>query len=88
MRILSEININSTEEEISKFCEAVPMMGLGSEMRQMYMDYGINLLNLKQQQKLLNEQNNYNRKQLFSSWILNVGTWALVLVTLLLVNFD
>ena len=87
MRTLSEITINSSDEEIKEFCEAVPMMGLGSEMRQMYMDYGINLLNLKQQLKLLKEQEDYNKKQLTWSRILAVGTWALVIATLLLVKF-
>lgn len=82
MRILSEINIDSTEEQILKFCQEVPMMALDVQMRQMYMDYGTNLLLLKQQQKLLIEQNIYNRRQLFWSGGLVIGTWALVAVTL------
>jgi len=88
MRTLSEINLKSTEDEITKFCEDVPMMGLGSEVRQMYMEYGINLLVLKQQQKLLDEQGGYNKKQLFWSRILAVATISVAVATILLVKFS
>ncbi len=87
MKKLSDIKINSTEEQIIEFCEAVPMLpDLSSEMREMYLHYGTSLLTLKQEEKLLAEQNTYNQKQLFWSRALTVGTWALVLVTLLLVK--
>ena len=86
MKTLSEVNINSTEEQIFKFCEEVPMTGMSSEMREMYLHYGTSLLALKQQQKLLIEQNTYNQKQLFWSRTLTIGTWALVVATLLLIK--
>ncbi len=87
MRTLSEINVNSTEEEITKFSQEVPMMSLSSEIRQMYMNYATSLLVVKQQQKLINDQQLYNEKQLFWSRILAIGTWALVVATLLIVKF-
>jgi len=88
MRTLSEINIHSTEQQILQFCQAIPMMALDVQMRQMYMDYSINLLALKQQQKLLDEQNQYNQKQLV--WARTVAITAIVsvLVTLGLLKFD
>lgn len=87
MRLLSEVSIDSSEGEIIKFCEGIPMMALDVQVRQMYMDYGTTLLTLKQQQKLLIEQNIYNNKQLFWSRTLTVATWALVVATLLLIKY-
>lgn len=87
MRTLSEININSNDEEIFKFCEEVQMTGLSPEIRQMYLHYATSLLGLKQQQRLLNEQNDYNKNQLYWSRALTIGTFALVVATLLLVKF-
>jgi hypothetical protein len=48
---------------------------------------GLAFLNFKLQEELLEKQNIYNNKQLFWSRMLAVGTWALVLVTLLLVKW-
>lgn len=64
------------------------MMSPSSEVRQMYMNYVTNLLAIKQQQKIIADQKEYNNKQLFWSRILAVGTWALVIATLLLVKLD
>ena len=88
MRTLSEISIHSAEEEIIKFGQEVPMMSPSSEVRQMYMSYVTSLLAIKQQQKLITDQKEYNAKQLFWSRVLAVGTWALVIATLLLVKLD
>ena len=48
---------------------------------------GIAFLNLKLQEEVLKKQNEYNAKQLWWSRVLAIGTWALVLATLLLVKF-
>jgi len=82
MRTLREININSTEEEIYKFCEDVPMMGLSSEMREMYLHYATSLLSLKQQQKLLNDQSVFNEKLLKQNRNLTIATWGAVFIAL------
>lgn len=47
---------------------------------------GLAFLNHKIQEELLEKQNEYNRKQLFWSRTLAIGTWALVIATLLLVS--
>jgi len=49
---------------------------------------GLAMLNYKLQAELLDNQNEYNKKQLSWSRILAIGTWALVIVTLLLVKFN
>ena len=84
MRTLKEININSTEEEISKFCEDIPLLGLNSEIRQMYMDYATSLLIVKQQQKLLADQNSFNEKTLKTNKRLVTATWVLVIISVLI----
>lgn len=88
MRILSEINIHSTEEQILKFCQDVPMMAMDVQVRQMYMDYATNLLALKQQQKLLIEQNQYNQRQLFWARVVAISTVLSVLVALGILSFN
>lgn len=88
MRLLSEINFESTEEKILKFCQDISMMGLDVQVRQMYMDYGTNLLTIKQQQKLLIEQNEYNKKQLNWTRVMAVATVVSVLIALGFLKFD
>jgi len=48
---------------------------------------GATFINFQLQKHLIKEQNEYNKKQLFWSRALTVGTWLLVLATLLLVYF-
>jgi hypothetical protein len=81
------INLDSSEEDIVNFCnlESNQSPGYGHEMR---LNYGLNLLSLKQQKSLVQEQNHYNNKQLFWSRVLAVATIALVIATILLVKFN
>ena len=87
MRTLTEININKTEEEITKFAQEIPLMSPSSEIRQMYMDYATSLLLAKQQQKLMEDQRKYNKEQLSLSRNLVIATWALVIATLLIIKY-
>jgi len=48
---------------------------------------GTSLLNIKFIEEFLEEQKKYNQKQLTLSRFLTIGTWALVIATLLLVWF-
>jgi len=48
---------------------------------------GAVFINFKLQRKLLDEQNEYNRKQLYWSRILAIATICLVIATLLLLKF-
>ncbi|MCK5211946.1 hypothetical protein KAJ89_04550 [Candidatus Parcubacteria bacterium] len=48
---------------------------------------GSTFINFQLQKQLIKEQNEYNKKQLSWSRSLTIGTWFLVLVTLLLVIF-
>ena len=50
-------------------------------------DLGLAYLNFKLQEEILQNQNDYNDKQLFWSRSLAIGTWLLVLATFLLVKF-
>lgn len=48
---------------------------------------GATFINFKLQKRLIEEQNSYNKKQLFWSRALTIGTWLLVIATLLLIKF-
>ena len=80
------LNLDSSEKDILAYCqkEADQAPGYGHEMK---LNYGLNLLLLKQQNKLLNDQKIYNQKQLFWSRILAVATICLAIATILLVRF-
>ena len=52
-----------------------------------YQRLGGIFINFKLQKKLIEEQNKYNKKQLFWSRALTIGTWLLVIAALLLVYF-
>ena len=67
----------SIEEMEEKINNCVP------EMQQI----GAIFIIFKLQKKLLDEQNEYNRKQLFWSRVLAIATICLVLATLLLLKF-
>lgn len=85
---LKEITSHSSEEDILAFCQehanGNPGVGTGHEMK---LSYGLNLLLVKQQKSLLDEQREYNSKQLFWSRILAIATFVLALATVLLVKF-
>ena len=48
---------------------------------------GAIFINFKLQKMLIEKQNEYNRKQLFWSRTLTIGTWLLVIATFLLIKF-
>jgi hypothetical protein len=75
--------IQSTNEEIAAFCEneASQAPGYGHEMK---LNYGVNLLAIKQQKKLIDDQNNYNRQMLATNRKLVYATWVLAAATILL----
>ncbi|MGC9610607.1 MAG: hypothetical protein ABSE68_00025 [Minisyncoccia bacterium] len=78
-------DVNSSEEEIVTFCQQEaggnPGVGVGHEMR---LNYGLNLLAHKQQQKLLANQDNSNRNLIFWTKILALTTIGLAMVTAIL----
>lgn len=80
------ITIESSEKDILEFCEneANQAPGYGHEMR---LSYGQNLLIIKQQKRLVEDQNIYNKKQLFWSSILALATIGLTVATVLLIKF-
>ena len=83
---INDIKIDSSEKDILDYCkyEADQAPGYGHEMK---LNYGLNLLSIKQQKKLLDDQNTYNKNQLFWSRIIAVATIMLALATILLVKF-
>lgn len=74
------MNIFNTKQSLEELEEKID--GCIPEMQQA----GAVFINFKLQKKLLDEQNKYNRKQLFWSRILAIATAGLVLATLLLVK--
>jgi len=42
----------------------------------------------KKHKELIDQQNAYNKRQLFWAKLLTIGTWALVIATMLLVKFS
>jgi len=83
---INDIKIDSPEKDILEFCknEADQAPGYGHEMK---LNYGLNLLSIKQQKKLIDDQNTYNQDQLFWSRVLAVATICLAIATVLLVTF-
>src|SRR3989344_5791675 len=82
------LDIKASEDEILAFAKDIPLIGISAEVRQMYMNYTIGLLSLKQQEKLLIAQNDYNRKQVF--WARTVAITAILtfLVTLGILKYN
>jgi hypothetical protein len=80
-------DINSTEDEIVVFCkqEAGNAPGYGHEMK---LNYGLNLLSVKQQKKLVDDQNEFNKKILGLNTGLVRATWALAGATIILALID
>lgn len=82
-------NLDVSEEDILGYAQQIPLMpDLSPEVRHMYMDYTTSLLTLKQQQKLLAEQNRYNQKQLIWTRVMAIATVVSVLVALGILKFN
>jgi hypothetical protein len=86
---ISNINISSSDQEIVEFCRQAiaDKYFTSSHQQDLYLNYGISLLNLKQQQRLQKEQQNYNNTQLFWSRILTIATIVTALATIALIKF-
>jgi len=60
-----DLNVNSSEEEILESSKEIfRVFGSTSETKQLGMQYNLQLLSLKQQKKLLDDQNSFNRETL------------------------
>lgn len=83
-----EVNMDSSEEAIIAFCEKHATgnpVYYGNEMK---LNYGLDLLSLKQQKKLLDDQNQYNTDILKANKKLVYATLAAVLVALVIGLFQ
>ena len=86
---LKQYNINTPVKKIIEACQQVKDTSETSEMREISLNYLVNLLHLKQQRKLLEEQNKFNmslietnKKLVKATWALAIATGILVLVTI------
>jgi len=83
---MENITLNSTDEEIltvaKNHANGNPGVATGHEMK---LSYALNLLIVKQQKKLIEDQNNFNKKQIKWTGGLVIGTWTLAIATFLLV---
>jgi hypothetical protein len=81
-------NLDSSEEEIISWLQEVPLMGKGAEIRQMDINYGLGLLQIKLQKSIANDQHNTSTSLIRATWALAFATIALVFATIALVFFD
>ena len=84
MQEVEKLNIETSEENLIAFCRNIalePM--LSSEVRAMYQNYAISILNLKQQKKLLEEQRDSSKNLIKATWALAGATILLVIVDLI-----
>ena len=81
-------DMKANEDEILAFANEIPLMGISAEIRQMYMNYTIGLLYIKQQEKLLTAQNEYNSKQVFWARTVAITTILALLVSLGILKFN
>lgn len=79
-----EYNLETPEEELIKLCQKLPVSSPNNESI-LLLDYCLGLLQLKQQKKLLDEQNKFNEKLLrWNKWLV-YATWVLAIATIILV---
>ena len=83
MQKIEKLNIETSEEELFKLCKDLPLYGdYSSEVRTMYQNFAVNLLILKQQKRLSDDQIKSNRKLVNATWVLAGATILLVVVDL------
>lgn len=84
MQEIENLNIETSEKDLIAFCRNIPLVGhLSPEVRAMYQNYAINLLGLKQQKRLLEDQRGSSRKLIVATWALAGATIVLVVVDLI-----
>ncbi len=87
---MGEFNINMSIEDILNKMNDNKGMTETIHAGPCFLQYKLNQKLLQDQEKkhkeFLELQNNYNHKQLFWSRLLVIGTWALVIATLLLTH--
>ena len=85
MQEIEKLNIETDEKELVDFMRKIPLVGsYSSEVRTMFQNFAANLLNLKQQKKLLEDQKGSNKKLVIATWVLAGATIALAIITLIL----
>ena len=96
---ITKFNTSSEEEDITLASQyVIAQQGGTSEGRGFQLEYLLNLLNLKKQEKLLKDQNNFNEKILernedlisvtkrlanYTKWSVT-ATWILVIATIII----
>ncbi|MEA3450200.1 MAG: hypothetical protein U9Q85_04500 [Patescibacteria group bacterium] len=78
-------NHNSSEKNLTVAISSGANQGLNPNENSVFINYINSLLNSKQQQKILTEQTDFNLKILKTNKNLVYATWALVVVSMLLV---
>jgi len=89
---LKEYDILTSDDEIIKACQRVESQTfLSSEGKDLYLNYLTNLSHLKQQKKMLDEQNKFNKsllndnkKLINNNKYLVIATWFLAISTTIL----
>ncbi len=80
---LQKYNVDTPEVEIIKACQFVELQThLTSGAKELYLNYLTNLLHLKQQKKLFEDQNKFNKQLISTNRNLVKATWVLALVTI------
>lgn len=74
---LHELDFNSTEEDLLDFCDTtIKEVGRDVARKSVEIEYIFDLLKIKQQQKLLDEQNTFNKKMFEINSVLAKATWV------------
>lgn len=82
---LKNYNLTTQENNLIEACQDIEKQThLTPEDKVLYLNYLINILNLKQQKKIIDDQNKFNTKLVKTNRNLVVATWALAFVTILL----
>lgn len=81
---LKEYNIDTPEEKIIEIFQNIHSNVTDPRYQPATVSYLTNILFLKSQKKLLDEQNKFNERIINQNKWLTYGTWALVLATVLL----
>ena len=83
-----QCNLDTSEEDIIKTLQNLKSVPQNNEGRQLDSTYLTNLLSSKYQKQILEDQNKFNERLFKQNRWLVWGTWALVLVTALLVLYS
>lgn len=82
---LREYNLDTSENNIVKASQHVELQThLSSEAKELYLNYLTNILHLKQQKQMFEDQNEFNTGLINSNKNLVKATWCLAIMTILL----